>query len=439
VLNGRVRWTGANWEALSNQPPDDDAFASIEYHGDLVVGGRFYHAGNRELPRIARFTGADWQTIEPGVDGWIEVFLSRAAEVVVGGYFSMAPDGTPARNIARWDGVAWQALCDGLPGVVFAITEYQGDLVASSDRIYRWDGASWQALNSSFGGGSVVYALAEYNGELIAGGTFNTIDGVLAYGVAAWNGVEWHPLGGGIMGEEVFALQPYNGELIVGGDFWQAGSVGAWNVAAWNGTTWRNLAQGLSGSEDSVKALTVFDGALVAGGFFETNNMGSVRAHVARWTGSAWDAIGAGLDRPVNRLTVHEGQLVAGGLSRDFPGTFRGVAAWDGATWANVGGGTDSDVRAVASFGGDLLVGGVFTAIGNRASAHLGRWGERLAGDLDIDGDVDLYDLARMLSAFGTCPLDAAYDRPSGELTGDPCVLLEDLALLLSTFGRTCE
>ena len=57
-----------------------------------------------------------------------------------------------------------------------------------------------------------------------------------------------------------------------------------------------------------------------------------------------------------------------------------------------------------------------------------------IPGDLDGDGDVDLTDLAVMLSAFGRCTGDPAYN-PRADIDADGCVGLADLATLLANFG----
>jgi hypothetical protein len=56
------------------------------------------------------------------------------------------------------------------------------------------------------------------------------------------------------------------------------------------------------------------------------------------------------------------------------------------------------------------------------------------AGDIDRDGDVDLADLAAMLSAFGSCAGDAGYVA-GADIDASGCVDLSDLAQLLGNFG----
>lgn len=428
ILNSAWQWTNNTWEPLSNQFADNDPFASAAFQGMLVSGGRFERIGAQPLPRIARFDGAGWQPIARGVEYSIESMLVRADDVIVGGQFESAPDGSAAHNVVRWDGATWTPLADGLPGIPFGLTEFNGQIVAASDRIRRWDGNSWQALNTTQNG--AAFAIAVFDDELIVAGNFLEFEGLFPNRIVRWNGTEWRPLGSGIQGEEVYSLTTHNGELIVGGDFWNAGGVSAESVAAWNGSSWRNLGAGLFSPEDPVQALIEFEGELIAGGYFTDS--------VKRWTGTSWSTVGSGISRPVQTLTVHDGALHAGGLP-NWPSGPGGIYRWDGATWTLLGGGVDSDVRALASFNHELLVGGTFSIAGNRSAGRFARWGPFLAGDLDQDHDTDLQDLANLLAAYGACPLDANYNRQAGLLAGDACVYLEDLAMLLSTFGRSCD
>ena len=56
-----------------------------------------------------------------------------------------------------------------------------------------------------------------------------------------------------------------------------------------------------------------------------------------------------------------------------------------------------------------------------------------LTGDLDADCDVDLQDLAFLLSQFGQTGSNL-----TGDLDGDDVVSLQDMTHLLSSFGFAC-
>lgn len=60
---------------------------------------------------------------------------------------------------------------------------------------------------------------------------------------------------------------------------------------------------------------------------------------------------------------------------------------------------------------------------------------EPCPGDVDFDLDIDLNDLARLLSHFG---MTEGATLGDGDLTGDGAVDLADLAILLTEFGKGC-
>jgi len=57
-----------------------------------------------------------------------------------------------------------------------------------------------------------------------------------------------------------------------------------------------------------------------------------------------------------------------------------------------------------------------------------------IPGDVDGDGDVDLADLAALLSAYGACTGDPDFN-PAADFDNSGCVDLADLATLLSNYG----
>jgi probable HAF family extracellular repeat protein len=56
------------------------------------------------------------------------------------------------------------------------------------------------------------------------------------------------------------------------------------------------------------------------------------------------------------------------------------------------------------------------------------------AGDVDLDGDVDLADLATLLAAYDTCAGDPGYDS-AADLDESGCIDLADLGVLLADYG----
>src|SRR5512140_2140284 len=77
-------------------------------------------------------------------------------------------------------------------------------------------------------------------------------------------------------------------------------------------------------------------------------------ATVAQADCVTWSALGGGLDGPVWALTVHGGGLIAGGsflYAGGQPAT--GVARWDGTAWQALGDGL-TDVRSLGVWNGEL-------------------------------------------------------------------------------------
>src|SRR5438094_9961811 len=87
----------------------------------------------------------------------------------------------------------------------------------------------------------------------------------------------------------------FNGRVVVGGTFSTAGDVVASGIARWDGAAWQSMGNGAGAgfSVTRVSALTVFEGALIAGGQFDTMD-GVAAANIAQWDGAMWTQVGAG-------------------------------------------------------------------------------------------------------------------------------------------------
>jgi hypothetical protein len=151
------------------------------------------------------------------------------------------------------------------------------------------------------------------------------------------------------MDNTVKALTVYNGDLIAAGLFQNAGGQRAHYVARWDGSNWHPLASSINGSGS---ALVVFNGELIMGGVFR-NIDGQTTNRVARWNGSQWRAMGSLGDPTVNEsvdaLAVAGGVLIVGGKFTSAEGRpANNVARWDGSAWQPLGTGLGRESLAVA-------------------------------------------------------------------------------------------
>lgn len=264
------------------------------------------------------------------------------------------------------------------------------------NRIAMWDGRGWHAMND--GVDSSVFALSGGPSggigpdSLYAGGNFLTAGGESIPHLARWDGASWHAVGGGVGGVTspfITALlrSDVSGAdaLYVGGSFLDAGGAPASYVARWDGSAWSALGAGLS---DRAQAFTVYDDgrgpALYAGGRFLMAG-GIEAARVARWDGASWEALGAGVGGLVNTMAVYDdgrgrALYVGGSFSSAGGAPAQNLARWDGAAWEDVAGGTLGLVYSLAVFddrageGPALYVGGRFDVAGGVIASRIARW-----------------------------------------------------------------
>lgn len=340
------------------------------------------------LPRAARAADpadVQWsgQFCTSGIDGTVECSALNGPDLIVGGSFSSAGS-VPVHNIARWDGSSWHPLGsgggEGLNGTVFALAVYGGSLYAGGyftstsgggaplRSVARWDGANWVPVGGGTGTGSAVFAFTLYNGNLVVGGAFSEVGSPPQPedNVVAWNGSGWVSLAGGL-DKIVRALTVYDGELIAGGYFID-------RLARFDGTGWARVGNGFD-PIGGIEALAVLDGILYVGGsFYEVNGGSTPAANVTAWNGLAYSALGAGCGvaavDTVYALTVSGGKLVIGG---NFGSPGGGLTQWNGSAFSPLGGGVQGAVKALVATATLLYVGGQFgeSSTGTR---NLVRW-----------------------------------------------------------------
>ena len=334
------------------------------------------------------FSDADWTSLGAGTDYYVQALAVLGNDLYLGGGFTNA-GGIAVNRIAKWDGSAWSALGTGVNGRVHALAVLGSDLYAggtftlaggsNANYIAKWNGSVWSPLGT--GMNDAVLALTVSGSDLYAGGAFTMAGGTSANGVAKWNGSVWSALGPGVsvglpFGYDVRALAVSGSNLYVGGFFTIAGGINVNSIAKWNGTVWSNLGAGVTGGapfQAPVRALAVSANDLYVGGAF-TSAGGNSATNVAKWNGSAWSALGPGVNAAVYALAVSGNDLYAGGIFTlsDASSASR-VARWDGSAWSALGSGMNTTVYALAVLGSDLYAGGQFTNAGGKPSSYVAR------------------------------------------------------------------
>lgn len=256
--------------------------------------------------------------------------------------------------------------------------------------IKRTSNDVWSALGTGTLG--AVLAMAQgLDGTIYAGGSFSDAGGTGAQFAAKYNILTdtWSPIQSGGLTDfnadvRAIAVGP-DGRIYFGGDFTNVdGIANADGIVVYNPNTdtFAALGTGTNAGGD-VYALD-FDslGNLYAGGNF--TSMGGVANTdgMARWDGSAWNAMGTGFSGGaaiVMAIEVIGSNVFVGG---NFPemggvsGTAR-LARWSiiSSTWNAMSTGANIDVYALRGApNGDLYIGGLFTTLGTVTANYLGRW-----------------------------------------------------------------
>lgn len=354
-----------------------------------------------------------WSALMNGVGGDVFAVAIQGTVVYVGGSFTTIcgnstcnSGNVTANRIAKWDGVSWSAVGNGVNSDVEALVISGSDVYAggrftqlcgnatctsgnvSANRVAKWNGAAWSAVG--FGTNEVVNALAVIGSELYVAGHFTKVCGDTSCSsglattmnrIAKWDGSNWSALDFGVSWH-VLALVPSGSDLYVGGSFWDvcgnlsctSGNLTANYVAKWDGSNWSALGNGL---DDFVSALDVNGSNVYAGGNFvalcgnaacDTGNVTANR--VAKWDGNTWSAMGNGISSLVNALVADGNDVYAGGAFTSLCGDpacssgnvrVNNAAVWNGTSWTGLSNGLNNTVYALVLNADGLYAGGVFT------------------------------------------------------------------------------
>ena len=291
-------------------------------------------------------------------------------------------DGTQVRSVGLFGGSTSVTIYDLM---FVGSTLYVGGSFTSVDGVEarglaRWNGSAWSATGLTNGS---VLALETDGVNLFAGGLFTNPGGVLLTNIGRWNGSSWHALGSGLGGtnrvpsDVVRALLLTNGVLYAAGNFSNAGTQALSHIAMWNGSTWLPVGDGITGT--TVFGLSWNDTSLYAVGAF--SQAGGVPAsNVARWDGVNWSALGSGISgasgfiggfsvASFNNLICVAGNFISAGGN---PAT--NFAVWNGSSWSSADAKLTATASRAYSSGAEVYVGGNFLGAGGGITAGLTAW-----------------------------------------------------------------
>lgn len=343
-----------------------------------------------------------WEPLADGFEGGFATSGPRISEMVafddgsglqlyVAGNFETVVDPVlgPVRapGLARWDGWTWSAV----PGLAGAGNELDGRGTA----LEVWDDGTGPAL--------------------YVGGDFENAAGLVANGLARWDGDTWSVLGdpatAGLLGR-VLAIQPHDfgdgEELFVGGRFGLPSGEVLSGVYRWDGERWSPAGDNAP-RDRAIYELASFDGQLFASGpFFLTS--GESTAGIARFDGDTW-SVPTGDGQKVFSSEFWpllpyqlDGRdvLIAGGrflIEENDRAIANSYAAWDGDRWISLDPGPAQrsfqpiDIEPFDDGSGEALFvgGGAVLRIPDTAVARLKDGELRPVPGLSRVGVFDLY------------------------------------------------
>lgn len=298
----------------------------------------------------------------------------------------------PGYGFKAWNGSSWRQL-PMVAANADAMAVYANRLyVASGSKLISFDGSTWAYHGNASG---IIRTLLAFNGELIIGGVFTSINGVPANRIARFDGRRFAPIGSGFRAGFVGALCAYNGALYAAGSFGspQMPAGDPSRVAFWNGSSWQSAGTGLG---STVEALTVYNGKLIAGGWFSLSGSGG-SARVAQFDGVSWTPLSPTFNKNISTiftLSATSAGLVAGGYFHNTEG-FVGAMFFNGTDWVAMDGGVSSasgtaSVWNSTTFRDQFVLLGDFDFSGSVPAYGMAVWGPAPSGNgLRIDFNAD--------------------------------------------------
>lgn len=407
-LDQILRWSGSSWSSIGSPLRTVNALFGAP-DGSIYAAGSLPQ-GPSQPRRVVRWNGNAWQPVGPDfTSGFIGILAVQSDGQLTAVGSSTSATGA-FRGAMRWDGIRWNDLGAIVDQPIRALLHRgNGGLIVGGSfttitdmgvsGIARFQDDTWEGLTRGLNG-NVTAAAIDASGFAVLGGRFTGYGRGLARSVVRWNGQAYAPMDSGLTGSIRVFHPTSTGALLAGGGFLIPGISNSANIARWSGTRWEALGTGLGlpSTLNTVNAIQeLSDGSIVAGGIFNTTSS-RPPSNPARWNGTAWQAMGTGVEGDIWAIKqLPDGRVVVGGSFLRAGGEFASnIAIWDGTTWQSVGEGLESvvfDIELTAN--GFVAVGG-FRNVGDTPVNFVARWDGAMWHPLGNGFSNQVYTLERL-------------------------------------------
>ena len=238
IHNGTLisSWDGIDWQRISDS---NGAILGLgvttmaEYKDKLYVLGIFGYTGGM-VTSFMVWDGAKWDYVGDTINfsGYATASIEFNGELFIGGrglYF----DTLVFKNIAIWNDTNFRD-ASAPDDIICTVTDFaihRDTLYCSTfcGSLYKLAGMTWVKVALA---DSAIFTIKSFNGNLYIGGIFSSIDGNPLNHIGFIKNDSVHSMKSGTNGR-VIGLEGYKGNLYVGGYFSEAGGKQVNNLARW--------------------------------------------------------------------------------------------------------------------------------------------------------------------------------------------------------------
>jgi len=327
-------------------------------------------------------------------------------KLIVSSKYLKYANGKKVRGICSWNGVQWDSLGGGINthnnltnepnGTVLGGVHFNGKLLVggvfesiggvNATSLAAWNNAEWDSLPTrafkflDYGG--FVYCFTNYNNKLYIGGSFDTIQGYPANGLTIFDGGQFQPIQLPLKKEAtIIDMKVYNNELYISGVFSHSTITGNHDILRYDGNEWSTVGGGVKGNFSSIASMAVYNNFLFVAGYFEktSGNSGNL---IMKWDGNNWHDAGWGdvyQNSGIYKLLVHNNKLFAFGsfnAAGNYPASK--IAVLDGNNWCALQDSINGNILSSAIYRDTIYIAGSFININGDTSK---KWIAKLSNE----------------------------------------------------------